>query len=154
MIELTPERILESKAKRFAIKAHGEQGYGDSGKPYSYHLEQVVANVKLRMKGNPLLSTYIAVAWLHDTIEDTGVTFQDIEREFGMAIAYSVLRLTKMEGEDYNTYIYSCITNAIAREVKICDTMANLTESFMSGNEKGLAKYPKQLDMLLKGVVE
>jgi (p)ppGpp synthase/HD superfamily hydrolase len=154
MIELTPERILESKAKRFAIKAHGEQGYGDSGKPYSYHLEQVVANVKLRMKGDPLLSTYIAVAWLHDTIEDTGATFQDIEREFGMAIAYSVLRLTKMEGEDYTTYIESCIANAVAREVKICDTMANLTESFTTGNAKGLAKYPKQLDMLLKGVVE
>lgn len=154
MIELTPEVILEAKAKRFAIKAHGEQGYGDSGKPYSYHLEQVVANVKLRMKGDPLLSTYVAVAWLHDVIEDTGTTFEDLNKEFGMAIAYSVLRLTKQSAESYTDYIQACIDSAVAREVKICDTMANLTESFKTGNAKGLAKYPRQLHMLIEGCVD
>jgi (p)ppGpp synthase/HD superfamily hydrolase len=160
MIELTPERILESKAKRFALEKHGNQRYGEH--PYSYHLVRVVENVRYRMKGNPLLSMYIAVAWLHDVIEDCGVSFVELSVLFGEDIAMAVYTLSNNRGrptdftpeECYLLYIQDCIENAIAREVKICDTMANLTESFMSGNEKGLAKYPKQLDMLLKGIVE
>lgn len=151
MIELTPEVILEAKAKRFAAEKHIKQRYGD--KPYVYHLQQVVDNVKLRMNGNPLLSTYVAAAWLHDTIEDTGVTYEDLEKEFGVAIAYAVLQLTKYSTQSYESYIQGCINCAIAREVKICDTMANLVESFKSGNARGLAKYPKQLYMLIEGVV-
>lgn len=151
MIELTPEVILEAKAKRFAAEKHIKQRYGD--KPYVYHLQQVVDNVKLRMNGNPLLSTYVAAAWLHDTIEDTGVTYEDLEKEFGVAVAYAVLQLTKYSTQSYESYIQGCINCAIAREVKICDTMANLVESFKSGNARGLTKYPKQLYMLIEGVV-
>lgn len=150
MIELTPEVILEAKAKRFAVGAHGAQQYGD--KPYSYHLEQVVANVKLRMKGSPDLSVYVAVAWLHDVLEDTEVTFQELVDEFGLGIAFAVSDLTK--DCDYLEYIQRCIRYSVAREVKICDTMANLTESFKSGNARGLSKYPKQLHMLIEGCVD
>lgn len=156
MIELTPTVILEAKAKRFAIKAHGDQKYGDQkygDHPYAYHLGHVVENVRMRMKDDPLLSTYLAVAWLHDVMEDCGVLYAQIEREFGIAIAYAVQCLTKTKDESYQRYIQSCIDCAVAREVKICDTMANLTESFKSGNAKGLAKYPKQLHMLIEGVV-
>lgn len=151
MIELTPEVILEAKAKRFAIQYHGSQMYGDVS--YEYHLNQVVHNVKIRKAGDPMLSTYVAVAWLHDTLEDTAATFEEIEKQFGLAIAFSVRCLTKSKGESYERYIQSCIDCAVAREVKICDTMANLTESFKTGNAKGLAKYPKQLHMLIEGVV-
>jgi (p)ppGpp synthase/HD superfamily hydrolase len=149
MIELTPEYVLTRRAERFATIKHGDQMYGD--KPYTYHLQAVVDNVKLRMKGHPLLHIYIVVAWLHDVMEDCGVTLQQLVDEFGLDIAFAVQDLTK-EG-DYLDYIQTCIDNELAREVKICDTMANLTESFKSGNAKGLAKYPKQLHMLIEGVV-
>jgi (p)ppGpp synthase/HD superfamily hydrolase len=150
MIELTPAVILMAKAKRFALEAHKDQKYGD--KPYSYHLEQVVENVKLRMKDDPLLSTYVAVAWLHDTMEDCGVTFKQIEDEFGLAIADAVKRLTKTRENTYEHYLAGCIVSAVAREVKICDTMANLNESFRNNREKGMLKYPKQLAILTAGV--
>jgi hypothetical protein len=39
----------------------------------------------------------------------------------------------------------------IAREVKICDTMANLTNSMASNREKGIMKYSRQLHILVKG---
>lgn len=152
MIELTPEVILEARAKRFATVKHVAQMYGKE--PYSYHLSAVVDNVKIRNNFNPLLSTYVAVAWLHDTLEDTDTTFEELEREFGLAIAVAVRCLTKSEGESYDRYIQSCIDNPFAREVKICDTMANLTESFKSSNARGLAKYPKQLHMLIEGSVD
>lgn len=160
MIELTPAVVLMAKAKRFALKAHGDQKYGE--KPYSYHLEQVVENVNIRMKDDPLLSTYVAVAWLHDTMEDCGVTFKQLEDEFGLCIAESVKRLTKTKDMEYKDYLMGCIVAAFAREVKICDTMANMNESFKSsGNpnpavrakgDKGMNKYPRQLDILVKGV--
>lgn len=152
MIELTPEVILIAKAKRFATEKHAGQMYGDE--PYTYHLEQVVANVAIRKKGDPMLITYISAAWLHDTLEDTDATFEQIEKEFGIGIAHSVRCLTKSKGESYERYIQSCIDCAVAREVKICATMANLTESFKSGNARGLAKYPKQLHMLIEGCVD
>jgi (p)ppGpp synthase/HD superfamily hydrolase len=160
MIELTPTVILMAKAKNFALKAHGDQMYGD--KPYSYHLEKVVANVMIRMKGDPLLHIYVAVAWLHDTMEDCGITFKQIQDEFGLAVADAVNRLTKTKVMEYEHYLAGCIVSAIAREVKICDTMANLAQSFESSGsanpaerakgEKGMLKYPKQLAILTAGV--
>lgn len=150
MIELTPARVLELRAERFATMKHGDQMYGD--KPYTYHLQAVVDNVKLRMKGHPMLHIYIAVAWLHDVMEDCGVSLQDIATEFDIQIAFAVQDLTKTG--NYLEYIQGCIDNELAREVKICDTVANLTESFKSGNAKGLAKYPKQLHMLIEGSVQ
>lgn len=152
---------LETRAMKFAIEAHGDQEY--AGHPYSVHLEAVVANVKIRMKDDPLLSTYIAVAWLHDVMEDCGVTFKEIEDTFGLCIAESVKRLTKVEGMQYEHYLAACIVAAIAREVKICDTMANLTQSFKSSGssdpkerekgQKGVLKYPNQLNILVRGYV-
>lgn len=141
---------LESRAIEFAIAAHGDQMYGDH--PYSYHLSQVVANVKIRKADDPMLSTYVAVAWLHDTMEDCGVTFKQIQDEFGLAIADAVQRLTKTKEMQYEHYLAGCIMSAVAREVKICDTMANLMESFRNNREKGMLKYPKQLAILTAGV--
>lgn len=141
---------LETRAMKFAIEAHGDQMYGDH--PYSYHLSQVVDNVLIRKFGDPLLSTYVAVAWLHDTMEDCGITFKQIQDEFGLAIADSVQRLTKTKEMEYEHYLAGCIMSAVAREVKICDTMANLLESFRNNRQKGMLKYPKQLAILTAGV--
>ena len=161
MIELTPDVVLIAKARNYALKAHGDQKY--AGMPYSYHLEQVVANVMVRMKGDPLLHIYVVVAWLHDVMEDCGVTFKEIEDEFGLCIAECVKRLTKVKGMEYEHYLAACIVSAIAREVKICDTMANLTQSFQSSGssnpaeqakgQKGMLKYPNQLNILVRGYV-
>lgn len=149
MIELTPAQILTSKAKRFALERHDDQKYGD--KPYGYHLEGVVRLVEARMKGDPMLSTYVAAAWLHDTLEDTTATYKDLVDAFGVCIAENVQYLTKVKGEEYETYMRKVLKSAIAREIKICDTLFNLTESFKGGNQKGIQKYPRQLDILVQG---
>lgn len=141
---------LETRAMKFAIEAHGDQMYGDH--PYSYHLSQVVDNVLIRKFGDPMLPVYVAVAWLHDTMEDCGITFKQLQDEFGLAVAESVQRLTKTKEMAYEHYLAGCIMNGVAREVKICDTMANLTESFRTNREKGMKKYPKQLQILVAGV--
>lgn len=149
MIELTPARILTSKAKRFALERHDDQKYGD--KPYGYHLEGVVKLVEARMKDDPMLSTYVAATWLHDVLEDTDTTYKDLVDTFGVCIAEVVRRLTKIKGEGYETYMRKVLESTVAREIKICDTLFNLTESFKDGNQKGIQKYPRQLDILIQG---
>lgn len=159
MIELTPQVILEAKAKRFALAKHAGQMYGDD--PYSYHLTMVVDNVRQMTNGDPLQHIYVAIAWLHDVMEDCGVTYKELVDEFGLCVAECVQRLTKTDGMTYEEYLMGCIGSAFARRVKIADTMANMTESFRnSGNtnpavrakgEKGMQKYPRQLDILVQG---
>jgi (p)ppGpp synthase/HD superfamily hydrolase len=150
MIELTPQRALMMKAKRFAEDAHGDQQYGEF--PYTYHLGGVASLVAGRMKDDPMLSTYVAAAWLHDALEDTDATYKDLVDTFGLCIAEVVQYLTKVEGEEYEEYMRKVLKSAIAREIKICDTMFNLESSFRENNAKRIAKYARQLDILVQGV--
>lgn len=159
MIELTPQVILEAKAKRFALAKHAGQMYGHE--PYSYHLTMVVNNVRQMTNGDPLQHIYVAIAWLHDVMEDCGVTYKELVDEFGLCVAECVQRLTKTDGMTYEEYLMGCIGSAFARQVKIADTLANMTESFRSicnrnpavrvKGVKGMQKYPRQLDILVQG---
>jgi (p)ppGpp synthase/HD superfamily hydrolase len=141
---------LEKRAEAFATERHKGQMYGD--KEYVYHLRQVVENVLRRNQGHPLLSTLVAIAWLHDVLEDTDTEYRELEREFGTAVAFCVSRLSKHPDITYQDYMELIVATALAREVKICDTMANMVESIKSGNTKGLLKYPRQLTILVTGV--
>ena len=72
------------KAKAFACEAHSEQRRkGPLDLPYSVHLEEV-ADFVTRHDGDDIT---IAAAWLHDTVEDVGITFEQLETEFGMEVA-------------------------------------------------------------------
>uniref|UniRef100_A0AAU6VZ62 Metal dependent phosphohydrolase n=2 Tax=unclassified bacterial viruses TaxID=12333 RepID=A0AAU6VZ62_9VIRU len=141
---------LEKRAEAYATEKHKGQKYGEHD--YIYHLRQVVENVIKRNQGHPLLSTLIAIAWLHDVLEDTDTTYKELEREFGTAVAFCVARLSKHPDLSYQEYMELIVAAALAREVKICDTMANMVESIKSGNAKGLVKYPRQLTILVTGV--
>lgn len=141
---------LEKRAEAYATEKHKGQKYGEHD--YTYHLRQVVANVTKRNQDHPLQSTLIAIAWLHDVIEDCDVTYEELAREFGVAVAFAVARLSKHPNLSYQEYMELIVGTALAREVKTCDTMANMVESIKSGNTKGLAKYPRQLTILVTGV--
>lgn len=70
---------LIQKARNFAIEAHKNQRY--ENKHYQYHLESVCYLVE---KYGEIAKV---VSWLHDVIEDTEKTYDDIFREFGEFIA-------------------------------------------------------------------
>lgn len=141
---------LEKRAEEYATERHADQMYGD--KPYTYHLRMVVEAVTQRNQGHPLLSTLIAIAWLHDVLEDTETTYRELEREFGTAVAFCVARLSKHPDLSYKEYMELIVAVDLAREVKTCDTISNMKESIKSGNAKGLVKYPRQLTILVTGV--
>jgi guanosine-3',5'-bis(diphosphate) 3'-pyrophosphohydrolase len=80
------------KAVDFAVKYHGSQQRA-SGDPYFYHpieVAEIVADLHLDMAS-------IVTALLHDTVEDTEATLDDIKREFGANIALIVDGVTKLD---------------------------------------------------------
>ena len=64
--------------------------FRSTGQPYQVHLRAVVGLVSAVTSDDNL----IAAAWLHDIVEDTPVTFEDVEGEFGTEIAALVRELT------------------------------------------------------------
>jgi len=91
---------LEERALIFATKAHKGQVRKYTGEPYVNH-PIAVANL---IRGRAGVSEYmIAAALLHDTVEDTDTTIEDIKREFGDIVAIFVDGLTDLsKPEDGN----------------------------------------------------
>ena len=66
------------------------------------------------------------VAILHDVIEDTSVTADDLRREgFGEAVLAALDRLTHRQGEPYAEYVIRCKGHEVARRVKLADLEDN-----------------------------
>lgn len=74
---------LVAKAKEFATRAHEGQLRKWTGEPYIVHPEAVAKRVELA--GEDLEA--IDAAWLHDVVEDCGVTLDQITSEFGSEVS-------------------------------------------------------------------
>jgi (p)ppGpp synthase/HD superfamily hydrolase len=117
-----------AQAKRFASRKHGETGAvrKATGQPYIVHPEGVAALVK----ENGGDDEQIQAAWLHDTIEDTGATYDDIVEKFGKRVADIVSEVTnkphlkKSEKEAYMTNKLKNLSHD-ALLVKLCDMRYN-----------------------------
>ena len=131
------------KAYEFAESAHATQKR-HSGDPYISH-PIAVANIlaELRLDG-PTITT----ALLHDTIEDTNITYQDVETKFGKEIADlvdGVTKLSKLEnqgkeitlGENFRKLILATAKDIRVLLVKLADRLHNMrTISSISSDEK------------------
>ncbi len=84
------EKLIR-KAYEFAKKSHGDQ-LRRSGEPYMIH----PLNVAYILTGLELDDETLCAALLHDVVEDTGVSIEDVEREFGESIAEMVSGVTKL----------------------------------------------------------
>jgi len=89
---------LVEEAYAFAVKAHGEQ-IRISGEPYITH-PLAVAHILSRLE---LDVHSIAAALLHDVVEDTDITQEDIEKNFGVEIAYLVDGVTKLSRIEFRS---------------------------------------------------
>ena len=89
---------LLDRAIVFAVKAHAGTERRGKGFPYIIHPMEAVEIVATITPDQELL----AAAALHDTVEDTDVTIQDIRREFGDRIASLVQ--TESVGDDEGTW--------------------------------------------------
>ncbi len=88
------------KAFEMALESHKDMRR-KSGEPYIYH---PIAVAQIAAEEIGLGTTSIVCALLHDVVEDTDITLDDIEREFGKKTARIIDGLTKISGVfDYNS---------------------------------------------------
>ena len=105
-------------AQELASAAHAGQ-VDKSGVPYVEHLRFVAEHVS----GDDAKT----VAWLHDIVEDTTVTLDDLRREgFPEHIVAAVDAHTHRPGESYLDYVRRASENPLARRVKIQDVLHNM----------------------------
>jgi (p)ppGpp synthase/HD superfamily hydrolase len=104
-------------ALRIAARAH--EGQKDkNGQPYILHPLRVMNAVE----GEEAK----VVAVLHDVVEDSPTTADDLRREgFTEAVVAAVLCVTHPKDESYADYVVRCKANALARQVKLADLEDN-----------------------------
>lgn len=132
--------MLET-ARDFATKHHGDQRYGD--KPYTYHLDAVVALLE------PYGKKAQVIGYLHDVVEDTEVTVAEVARLFGDDIAQAVAIVTDQPGNSrferkQKTYALMAKVSGdqeIALLVKTADRLANITAGIAQGRDDKLQMY-------------
>lgn len=109
---------LFEKAIMIATKAHAGQK-DKAGTPYLLHVLRVMLSVE---KINEKI-----VALLHDVVEDSEVTFEELANEgFPKKILKAVELLTKTEKKTYEDYIQEIKNNDLARAVKLADLKDNM----------------------------
>lgn len=106
------------KALELALKAH--TGQKDRyGKPYILHPLRIMMKMETE--------TEMITAILHDVVEDSDITLDDLRKEnFPEEIIQAVDNLTKREGEDYFDYIKRAIAAPLSKKVKLGDLEDNM----------------------------
>ena len=109
---------IDGIALRFAEDAHEGQ-LDEDGLPVICHPIEVAS-----MLDDPFEK---ALAYLHDVVEDTKFTVEDIRNAFGNEVADRIRLLTHYEGDDYvDDYLWCIADDPIATKVKIADLTHNL----------------------------
>ena len=103
-------------ARELAMRQHAGQ-VDKAGKPYITHPERVAAWLDFPEAQ--------VVGWLHDTVEDTGLTLAEVEVRFGPETAAAVDAITRRAGENWDAYIARVKAHPLARLVKISDLIDN-----------------------------
>ncbi len=92
-------QTLYQEAIKFASAKHTEKGQKVPGTnlPYDVHISNVAMEILIAGSSSANFNTAFAVqvALLHDTIEDTSATFEELENKFGIEIANAVIALSK-----------------------------------------------------------
>jgi (p)ppGpp synthase/HD superfamily hydrolase len=93
----SPDRYVD--AMRFAAAKHNAQKEPGHDLPYLVHVVSVAAEVIAGLAQTPVANPDLAVtcALLHDTVEDTGTSLDEIRGRYGDAVAAGVAALTKNE---------------------------------------------------------
>ena len=113
--------------KAMILAAKGHMGQVDKGgHPYILHPTRVMLSCKTVEEKT--------VAMLHDLLEDTAYTEDDLREEgFPAEIIEAVVCLTKTEGEEYADYVERVCQNKLAARVKLADLKDNMDLNRLPG---------------------
>jgi (p)ppGpp synthase/HD superfamily hydrolase len=146
---------LEDRARTFATAAHAAvaQLRKYTNEPYIVHPAEVVQILKTR----PHDPEMVAAAWLHDVVEDTGVSIEVIRAEFGSKVSDLVGWLTDVSRpEQGNRAVRKAIDRAHtaaapaeAQTIKLCDLISN-TRSIVEHDAEFARVYLAEKRLLLE----
>jgi len=133
------------RAIQIATDAHDRQERFD-GSPYINHPLRVMCT--LQNQGHSERAQIVGV--LHDSVEDSDLTFDDLRAEgFGDDIINPLELLTKLPGDDYEMYVQRLSVNACSRAVKKADLFDNLDLTGLTNPSKKrtltIEKYGRSL---------
>lgn len=136
---------LTRKAMIIAYNAHQNQ-FDKANIPYIYHPIHIAEQMDTELE--------CIVALLHDVVEDTDITLNDLEKEFPKEVIDLLKILTHDKKIDYIEYIKKVKTNPIATKIKIADLKHNSDitrlENITTTDLKRIEKYKKALEILGK----
>ena len=122
---------LTNRALRIAYESHAGQ-LDKCGVPYVFHPYHLAEQM-------PDEATTCA-ALLHDVVEDTGITLDELARSFPTDVVDAVRLLTHEEDVPYLDYVRAIAMHPIARTVKRADLLHNLDDTRFAGQ----ADVPKR----------
>jgi (p)ppGpp synthase/HD superfamily hydrolase len=137
----TLERAIE-------IAAGAHAGKKDkAGAPYILHPLRVM--LKLSSPEEQI------TAVLHDVVEDSDLTLEDIRRAgFSVTILTAVASVTRRKGEAYNQYVLRAAANPIGRRVKLADLEDNCDLSRIANptrqDQTRIEEYRRAIEMIMK----
>lgn len=150
---------LEQRAHDFADKAHAAIDHRRkyTGDPYIVHPE-AVAEIVRSVAHTPAM---VAASYLHDTVEDTETTIEEIEKEFGAEVAELVGWLTDVsKQEDGNRAVRKAIDRehsaqapAAAQTIKVADLIHN-SQCIMAHDLKFARVYLVEKEALIDVLVK
>lgn len=118
--ELDSNASMLLRARQVAVRAHRNQTRWN-GDAYITHPMRVASKFK-----DPIVK---AIAYLHDVVEDTKLTLDDLKRfGFCQEILDGVEAVTKRDGEPYLDFVLRVKGNIKSRSVKIADIEDNLSD--------------------------
>ncbi len=146
---------LISRARVFAVTAHESVGHlrKYTFQPYAVHLKEV-ARIVSSVSADP---ETVAAAWLHDVVEDTPVTIDDIRAAFGEEVAKLVAQLTNISRpSDGNRRARATVDRqhlssacARAQTIKLADLIHNSRD--ISKHDQAFARiYLAEMEALLE----
>ena len=146
---------IVERARTFATAAHAAVGQlrKYTHEPYIVHPAEVVSILKQVYHTD----TMLAAAWLHDTVEDTGVTLEVVRAEFGDDVAELVGWLTDVSRPDQGNRAtrkaidraHTAMAPAPAQTIKLADLISN-TRSIVDHDPEFAKTYLKEKQLLLE----
>lgn len=154
-------QTLYQKTILFAAEKHKDQKFPGTDLTYLIHLSDVAMEILIACNHSEDLNRSFAVqlALLHDSIEDTETTFEEIKNEFGLEVALGVNALTK---KDFSTKNES-MTDSLKRikkqpnevwAVKLADRIANLQKPPAHWTNEKKIIYMNEAELILKELCE
>lgn len=139
------------RAFNFAARAHRDQKLPGTDYPYLYHVSLVSMEILAALNGEEERDGNLAIqcALLHDVLEDTDTSFEQLRSEFGSEVANGVRALTKNRSLSGSAGIRDSLNRIVEQPrevwmVKMADRITNLQPPPAHWDEEKIREYREE----------